>query len=162
MFMFTVGLLAFINVRLDTTIQDNNKHMSQIVHAADDDKDKDKDKDKDDDTKDDKIKQSYASKLFDASKSKNQSLMYYKNQTKAGAPTVESVIDDESENKTGEAYASFLKAQNKWNLYKTYTSQLDTGTGIIRQIIKWLFGGALLICLYLMDAVDGLIKIIGE
>lgn len=157
MFMFTVGLLAFINVRLDTTIQDNNKHMSQIVHAADDD---DKDKDKDDDTKDDKIKQSYASKLFDASKSKNQSLMYYKDQTKAGAPTVESTINKEKGN--GEAYASFLKAQNKWNLYKTYTSQLDTGTGIIGQIIKWLFGGALLICLYLMDAVDGLIKLIGE
>lgn len=152
LFVIIVGLLALVNVHLDPSVQETR----DIIQAADDDKGGEEEKD----TEDKKIKQSYASKLFDASKSKNQSMMYFNDQTNSGASTVESVINKEEGN--GEAYASFLKTQNKWNLYNTYTSQLDTGTGIVGTLIKGLVGGALLICLYLMDAVDGLIKIMAQ
>lgn len=149
-----VGLLALVNVNMDSSIQETRN----LVQAADDDKGGDEDKK----TEDKKIKQSYASKLFDASKSKNQSLMYFDKQTNSGAPTVESIIKDKTKGGNGEAYAAFLKTQNKWNLYNTYTSQLDTGTGVIGAIIKWTVGGTLLLCLYIMDAIDGFIKILAE
>ena len=147
-----VGLLALVNVNMDSSIQETRN----LVQAADDDKGGDEDKK----TEDKKIKQSYASKLFDASKSKKQSMMYFNEQTNSGAPTVESVINKEEGN--GEAYAAFLKTQNKWNIYKTYTSQLDTGTGIVGRIIKYIVGGSLLFCLFIMDAIDGFVKIMAQ
>lgn len=116
-----------------------------------------------DDEKKDKGKEkaSYASMVFDDT-DKNQSIMYYKNQTSSGVPTVESIIDDKVKKGEGQKYAAFLQSLNKWNLYKTYSDQKDAGIGLLGAIFKSIYGVPLLICLYLMDGIDELIKLIGK
>lgn len=108
-----------------------------------------------------KTKASYASMIFDDT-DKNQSIMYYKNQTSSGVPTVESIIDKKVENGEGEKYAAYLQSLNKWNLYKTYSDQKDAGIAILTAIGKAFYGVPLLVCLYLMDGIDELIKLIGK
>ena len=124
------------------------KDESSMIQAKKKDSSKSKKEDK-------KVKRSYASYLFDEG-DKNQSMMYFNSETGTGVDTVERVIDNKKGN--GEAYASFLKTQYQWNLYNTYTNQMDAGAGIIDRILKVIFGGFLLLCLYLMDALDGIIK----
>lgn len=106
-----------------------------------------------------KSKKSYASTLFDAT-SKNQSLLYYNSQTGSGASTVESIINQK--NGKGTEYAAFLQAMNKWNLYHVYTNQKDVGVGTVTGGIVKIYGGLLTLCLYLMDGLDGIVKIFGH
>lgn len=143
------------------------KHETYLVHAATSDFEEDKveedkdDKKEKDDKKDKDTKHSYASILFDKT-DKNQSMMYFNSQTRADVPTVQSTIDEEAKNGSGEAYAAFLNTLGKWNLYNTYTSQLDAGIGIIGKTIRFIVGVSVLGCLYLMDGIDALLKIIAD
>ena len=77
-----------------------------------------------------RAKKAYASYLFKDS-SGNETLMYYKNQTQASDKTVEKKIDDEVSQGKGKPYATFLNTLYNWNLYKTYTNQVDVGLSLI-------------------------------
>lgn len=111
--------------------------------------------------KDKETNRSYASKLFDET-DKNQSMMYFNSQTSSGVPTVESTISKDSGKQNGESYAAFLNTLGKWNIYNTYTSQLDAGVGIVGKIMRGSVGVVILGCLYLMDGLDGLLQITAD
>lgn len=113
------------------------------------------------DKKDKNTKKSYASYLFDKT-DKNQSMMYFNSQTNAKVPTVESTINEKADKKNGITYAAFLNTLGKWNIYNTYTSQLDAGIGIIGKAIRFVVGVVILGCLYLMDGIDGLLQITAD
>lgn len=104
-------------------------------------------------------KKSYASYIFDETK-KNQSLMYYNSQTGSGVPTVESIVNQKKEN--GTEYAAFLQSMNKWNLYKVYTNQKDVAVGSMTGGLVKSYGGLLTLCMYMMDGLDGLVKVFGR
>lgn len=104
----------------------------------------------------------YASVLFKDS-GKNDTLMYYKAQTNSKAPTVEGKIEDETNNSSeAKAYASFLNSLYSWNLYKTYTNQAEVGGSIPIKGLKFFFGGAILICMYIMSGLDELRKLFAD
>ncbi|WP_244051816.1 hypothetical protein, partial [Staphylococcus argenteus] len=130
----------------------------KYVKAADSDNASDENKKTE---KDKKTERSYASYLFDKT-DKNQSMMYFNSQTGADVPTVESTINGEVGGNKGTQYAAFLNTLGQWNLYNTYTSQIDAGVGIVGKIIRVLVGVILLICLYIMDAIDGLLQITAD
>lgn len=101
----------------------------------------------------------YATILF-KNEDKNDTLMYYKAQTNAGAPTVEGKMEKATNDKAeGTKYASFLNSLYSWNLYKTYTNQAEVGGSIPIKGIKVLFGGFILLCMYLMSGIDKLLEL---
>lgn len=112
-------------------------------------------------TKDAKDK-AYATKLFKDSNN-NDTLMYYDAQTNSGVPTVESKIKDATDNPDeGVRYASYLNSLHSWNLYKTYTNQVEVGGSIPIKGIKFLFGGFILICMYIMSGIDKLLSVFAD
>lgn len=108
-----------------------------------------------------RAEKAYAKYMFDDT-AKNQTLMYYKAQTNAGSDTVESIIDDKATEGAGKPYATFLNTLYNWNLYKTYSDQVDVGKGIIVKGIKLIFGVPLLCCFYLLDGIDHLLGLLGD
>lgn len=54
----------------------------------------------------------------------------------------------------GLKYATFLKTLHDWNLYHTYTNQLDVGVGIVGKIIVLVYGSFLLGLVWLMGMLD--------
>lgn len=135
--------------------QSQNNHIAKAYDDKEGSKDEKKTK-KDKDTK-----KSYASMLFDET-DKNQSMMYFKDQTKANVPTVESTIGKEADKQIGTEYAAYLNTLGKWNLYNTFTSQLDAGIGIVGKLIRFSVGVVILGCLYIMDGIDGLLQITAD
>lgn len=89
-------------------------------------------------------------------------MMYFNSQTSSGVPTVESTISKDAGKQNGEAYAAFLNTLGKWNIYNTYTSQLDAGVGIVGKIMRGTVGVVILGCMYLMDGLDGLLQITAD
>lgn len=150
-FLILLVSMLIVGSPLKSVYKDYKSHIVQAEEKIDNGKKSEK--------KDKNTKKSYASLLFDKTDS-NESMMYYKNQTASGVPTVESTIDEKSGQ--GLAYASYLNSLNQWNLYNTYTSQMDAGLGVLVSINKFVYGGILLLCLYLMDGIDGLIKITAQ
>ncbi|WP_353977295.1 hypothetical protein [Staphylococcus aureus] len=140
-----------------------NVGVKYVKAVTDEELEKNKSNDKNDSEskKDESTKKSYASFLFDKT-DKNQSMMYFNSQTGADVPTVESVIQEKAGSTNGTQYAAFLNTLGQWNLYNTYTSQIDAGVGIVGKIIRVLVGVILLICLYIMDAIDGLLQITAD
>lgn len=57
----------------------------------------------------------------------------------------------------GLKYATFLKTLHDWNLYHTYTNQLDVGVGIVGKITVLLYGSFLLGLVWLMGMLDQII-----
>lgn len=107
-------------------------------------------------------KKAYASILFKDS-NKNETLMYYKNQTNSDVDTVESKIEKQTKNsEEATAYASFLNSLYSWNLYKTYTNQAEVGGSIPLKGLKVIFGGLILICMYIMSGLDELRKVFAD
>lgn len=145
--------LCVVSGGLIHTLSDQNQ-MSHIATAADKDASKDEKKKK----KDKKTQSSYASKIFDKT-DKNQSMMYFNSQTSAGVPTVQSTIAEDGGKENGESYAAFLSTLGTWNLYNTYTSQIDAGVGIVGAFIRFVVGVIVLACLYIMEGIDGLLQI---
>jgi hypothetical protein len=148
-FLLAIAVLLVFGGQTQGLLFKNTTPDNALAAKVDEDKDKDKQK------------QSYASLIFDET-DKNQSIMYYKSQTSSGVPTVESTIDKSAGSGEGEKYAAFLQSLNKWNLYKTYSDQKDAGIAILTAIGKAFYGVPLLVCLYLMDGIDELIKLIGK
>lgn len=151
--------LCVVSGGLVHTFSDQSQ-INHIAQASDDDDGNASDDEKKS-KKDKKTNRSYASKLFDET-DKNQSMMYFNSQTSSGVPTVESTISKDSGKQNGESYAAFLNTLGKWNIYNTYTSQLDAGVGIVGKIMRGSVGVVILGCLYLMDGLDGLLQITAD
>ncbi|WP_281512540.1 hypothetical protein, partial [Mammaliicoccus vitulinus] len=101
----------------------------------------------------------YATILF-KDEDKNDTLMYYKAQTNAGAPTVEGKMEKATNDKAeGTKYASFLNSLYSWNLYKTYTNQAEVGGSIPIKGLKMVFGVFILAAMYLMSGIDKLLEV---
>lgn len=161
--IITVCLILTLCVVCGGLIHTSNNHSHNIganVAVAADDSGNASDKEKSS-KKDKKTERSYASHLFDKT-DENQSMMYFNSQTGADVPTVQSTISEKADKTNGEQYASFLNTLGKWNLYNTYTSQIDAGIGIVGKIIRFTIGVVLLGCLYLMDGLDGLLQITAD
>ncbi|HFO1542022.1 TPA: hypothetical protein ACHHIW_002704 [Staphylococcus aureus] len=159
--LLLVLTLCVVSGGLIHTLSDHNQ-INHIAKAADDDYDTEQAEDKDKkDKKDKDTKKSYASMLFDET-DKNQSMMYFNDQTNASVPTVESTIGEEAGQQNGTEYAAYLNTLGKWNLYNTYTSQLDAGIGIIGKVIRFAVGVVILGSLYIMEGIDGLLQITAE
>lgn len=149
---------------------------------SNDDKEKES---KDDDKKKDKVSKSYASFIFDEA-GKNESMLYFNSDVAPGTPSVETAVNrsidenkgnafvngakkfinwakDDKENlfKTtggeGLKYATFLKTLHDWNLYHTYTNQLEVGTGVVSKIFIGLYGAFLIGLVWIAKALDTLI-----
>ena len=127
---------------------------------------------------------SYASYVFDKTDD-NQSMLYFKSDAPAGTASVETTVnkaihdsngnllqkglkgfkalfeDDKSKyNKGGGEglkYATFLKTLHDWNLYHTYTNQLEVGAGIVTKIFIGIYGAFLIGLVWLAKALDALI-----
>ncbi|MCD8845179.1 hypothetical protein [Staphylococcus gallinarum] len=153
-FLLSIAVFMVFGGQTQGLLFKNTTPSKVLAANANDDKEKNGDEKG-------KSKQSYASLVFDDT-DKNASIMYYKNQTGSGVPTVESVIDKSAGDGEGQKYAAFLQSLNKWNLYKAYTDQKDAGLAIVVAGLKAIFALPLLLCLYLMDGIDGLIKVIGK
>lgn len=116
----------------------------------------DDDEDKKGDTK---TTVSYASKVFDKT-DKNASKLYYNDQIVNGnntlhVDTVQSIIDKEKKGE-GEKYAAFLQSMNKWNFYKTYSTQTDILLSYLLMLFKSVAGFIILLCLviaYMITAI---------
>lgn len=148
---------------------------------------KDSDSGKEKKSKDDKGDgpgRSYASYIFDKT-DKNQSMLYFKSDAPAGTATVETTVnkalhdskgnllqkglksfknifeDDKSKYNEpggeGLKYATFLKTLHDWNLYHTYTNQLEVGSGIVTKIFIGIYGAFLIGLLWVAKALDALI-----
>lgn len=160
-------------------IAEGIKGSSSKESSSDDDSEK---KSKDDG---DKAGKSYASFVFDEA-GKNESMLYFKSDVPAGTPSVETAVNRSiNENKgnlfsntakkignwvknddkalfsqgggEGLKYATFLKTLHDWNLYHTYTNQLEVGTGVITKIIIGVYGAFLIGLVWVAKALDALI-----
>lgn len=102
---------------------------------------------------------SYASVVFDDTDDKNASKFYFDADAKgAGGTTVESIIREEADAKTGKEYAAFLNTLNRWNIYKTYSASADYLISKALILPKFFVGLILLICLIVSYAVTALVS----
>lgn len=167
--------------------KDDKKDDGDKKESSDGDSEgkKKKSSDGEEEKNDEDMSRSYASFIFDST-DKNQAIFYFASDAPNGSPSVETVVNyaahheklnklqkgtsmikefagaedkDKFTRRGGEGvkYATFLKTLHDWNLYHTYTNQIEVGAGVLGKLFVAAYGGFLLGLVWLAKMLDQLL-----
>lgn len=146
----------------NTKIDTGNKELDDKVDSLRADKDKNYGKARQKNKLAEAQKKSYAAVVFDDEKA-NDTIYYYKKQSKTKTKSVESKIEAETKSpQIATEYATFLNSLHTWHLYSVDTDVTDSVLSFFSSVIKVIFGIFILLCYLILKALDFLYQLFGN